>query len=82
MPWVTLLAGCASGEQTAQTPPDPQTQMAALASRIAVLVGGSSTGKTRACWQVFDLADHTFVHEGVGWTTAEDVEAYICEASD
>jgi uncharacterized protein YkwD len=33
-----LLAGCASSEQTAQAPPDPQTQMAALAIRIATLV--------------------------------------------
>jgi uncharacterized protein YkwD len=33
-----LLAGCASGQQTAPAPPDPQTQMAALATRIAVLV--------------------------------------------
>ena len=33
-----LLAGCASSEQTARTPPDPQTQMAALATRIAILV--------------------------------------------
>jgi uncharacterized protein YkwD len=33
-----LLAGCAGSEQTAQAPPDPQTQMAALATRIAVLV--------------------------------------------
>jgi uncharacterized protein YkwD len=33
-----LLAGCASSERTAQAPPDPQTQMAALATRIAILV--------------------------------------------
>jgi uncharacterized protein YkwD len=32
------LAGCASWNQTAQTPPDPQTQMAALEIRIADLV--------------------------------------------
>ena len=33
-----LLAGCAGGEQMTQAPPDPQTKMAALATRIAVLV--------------------------------------------
>jgi uncharacterized protein YkwD len=33
-----LLAGCATSEQMAHPPPDPQTQMAALATRIAVLV--------------------------------------------
>ena len=31
------------------------TAAAAGASGIAVLVGGSSTGKTRACWQALDL---------------------------
>ncbi|MFD8733394.1 hypothetical protein ACFV06_00555 [Streptomyces sp. NPDC059618] len=34
---------------------DAVTQAAAGASKIAVLVGGSSTGKTRACWEALNL---------------------------
>jgi uncharacterized protein YkwD len=33
-----LLAGCATTQDAAPTPPDPQTQMAALATRIVIVV--------------------------------------------
>jgi hypothetical protein len=38
-------------------------------------------GATSPGWLVFDLADQTFIPQALGWTSAEEVEAYIREAS-